>query len=84
MFAVAVGFVLVILFYKGKSLIPCIIFHSVNNALSAVSDEEASARFFGGAEKEMYVSVAISVVLCAVYGVAMWKTLKTNTQEYQK
>lgn len=34
-FAVLVGFVLVLIFYHGKSLIPCIVFHSINNALSA-------------------------------------------------
>ena len=32
-FAVLVGFVLVLIFYYGKSLVPCIIFHSANNAL---------------------------------------------------
>ena len=31
-FAIAVGFTLVTLFYKGKSLIPCIVFHGINNA----------------------------------------------------
>ena len=30
-FAVLVGFVLVLIFYHGKSLIPCILFHSANN-----------------------------------------------------
>lgn len=34
-FAVLVGFVLVLIFYHGKSLIPCILFHSANNALGA-------------------------------------------------
>ena len=32
-FAVAVGFALVELFWRGGSLIPCIVFHSANNAL---------------------------------------------------
>ncbi|WP_022766777.1 CPBP family intramembrane glutamic endopeptidase [Butyrivibrio sp. XPD2006] len=36
-FAVMVGFVLVIIFYYGKSLVPCILFHSVNNALKVFS-----------------------------------------------
>ena len=34
-FAVLVGFVLVLIFHFGGSLIPCIIFHAANNALSA-------------------------------------------------
>ena len=36
-FAVLVGFVLVLIFYHGKSLIPCILFHSANNALNVFS-----------------------------------------------
>lgn len=36
LFAIAVGFTLVILFYKGKSLIPCIIFHGLNHSLSVI------------------------------------------------
>lgn len=38
-FAVMVGFVLVIIFHRGGSLIPCILFHSVNNALFAFARE---------------------------------------------
>ena len=36
-FAVLVGFVLVIIFYHGKSIVPCILFHSANNALKVFS-----------------------------------------------
>ena len=35
--AVLLGFVLVLIFYYGKSLIPCILFHSANNALKVFS-----------------------------------------------
>lgn len=38
-FAVLVGFVLVTVFYRGGSLIPCIVFHSVNNAIGAFGAE---------------------------------------------
>ena len=38
-FAVMVGFVLVLIFWRGGSLIPCILFHSVNNALGAFEAE---------------------------------------------
>lgn len=38
-FAILVGFVLVLIFYYGGSLIPCIVFHSVNNALGAFEAE---------------------------------------------
>ena len=74
-FAVAVGFMLVTLVYKGKSLMPCIIFHGINNALSAISDEEASLRIFGTAEKELWISVSIAIVIAVVYSIAMWKNL---------
>jgi membrane protease YdiL (CAAX protease family) len=35
--AVLLGFVLVLIFYYGNSLIPCILFHSANNALQVFS-----------------------------------------------
>lgn len=38
-FACMVGLVLVLIFYYGGSLIPCILFHSINNALSAFEAE---------------------------------------------
>ncbi len=77
-FAIAVGFVLVTLFYKGKSLIPCIVFHSINNALSAISDEEASLKVFGTAEKELYISVGISIIICVIYLAALWHNFRST------
>jgi len=38
-FAVLVGFVLVLIFYHGESLIPCILFHSANNAFKVFTAE---------------------------------------------
>lgn len=38
-YAIAIGFLFTILFYKGKSLWPCIITHSVINSLSVISVE---------------------------------------------
>ena len=35
-YAVSIGYMLVIIFYKNKSLIPCIIFHGVFNSLSII------------------------------------------------
>ena len=77
-FATAVGFMLVTLFYKGKSLMPCIIFHGINNACSAVSDEEASLGFFGSAEREMLFSLVFSLVICVIYSLALWKSLNAE------
>lgn len=77
-FAIAVGFTLVTLFYKGKSLIPCIVFHGINNACSAISDEAASLRVFGSEERELYISVTIACILSVIYSIAMWKKLKVK------
>lgn len=38
-YAISTGFLFVILFYKGKSLLPCIITHSLFNALSLFTNE---------------------------------------------
>ena len=38
-FAILIGFVLVLIFYHGGSLYPCILFHAVNNALGAFEVE---------------------------------------------
>lgn len=38
-YAIAVGFLFVVLFYRGKSLIPCILAHSINNALSTFANK---------------------------------------------
>ena len=38
-YAVAIGFTFVMIFYKTKSLIPCILTHSIFNSLSAFSNE---------------------------------------------
>ena len=75
-FAIVVGFTLVTLFYKGKSLLPCIIFHGINNACSAISNDDASLKVFGSVERELYISVSIAVVLLTIYCIAMWKEFK--------
>ncbi len=56
-FAVLVGFVLVLIFYFGGSLIPCIVFHSVNNALKA---------FQGGGVLDPKLETALNWVLIVV------------------
>ena len=61
-FAVLVGFVLVLIFYYGGSLVPCILFHSVNNALSAF---EAQGTM--NPQLEMALNVALIVVALGGY-----------------
>jgi membrane protease YdiL (CAAX protease family) len=41
MYAIAVGFAFVMVFYRTKSLVPCIITHSIFNGLSAFANEAA-------------------------------------------
>ena len=81
-FAVAVGFALVSIFYKGKSLLPCIIFHALNNSLSAFekTNEEVAARFSISAGQFEMMFVGVFVVLLAVYAWAMMKNLEVSKE----
>lgn len=70
-FAVLVGLVLVLIFYHGKSLIPCILFHSVNNALTA----------FGAPSKlrpevERTLNLALIVVVLGGYAFYLVRTFR--------
>ena len=68
-FAVAVGFLFVTLYYRGGSLLPCIIAHSVNNSLGTFSN---------GAEyaPEQLISHLVSMIAIAVsYTLILTKTL---------
>lgn len=67
-FAVLVGFVLVTVFYRGGSLIPCIVFHSVNNAIGAFGAEgQLDAR------TEMIVNLILIVVVLGGYLLYLYK-----------
>lgn len=70
-FAVAVGFALVILFYRGKSILPCVIFHGLNNALSAfeMSNEQAASALSVDVSKFELIVVAFLVVVLVVYSI---------------
>ena len=61
-FAIAAGFCFTIIFYKGKSLLPCIITHGINNSLGIF-----------GAEGSQAFSIIVAVVLCVVLvGYTLW------------
>ncbi len=68
-FAVLVGLVLVLIFYYGKSLLPCILFHSANNALSAFSAESSLSPL-----TEMIVNLALIVVVLGGYVLFLVRT----------
>lgn len=67
-YAVAFGFLFVILFYRGKSLLPCILTHGLLNALSA----------FGIEQKTNMAIIGVSVILtftAIAYTFVLLKTL---------
>ena len=61
-FAILVGFVLVLIFCRGKSLIPCILFHSANNAFKVFSAEGDLSP-----QTEMILNLAVIVVVLGGY-----------------
>ena len=61
-FAVLVGFVLVLIFYHGGSLIPCIVFHSANNSLKVFCTEGNLSP-----KTEMLLNLALIVVVLGGY-----------------
>ena len=67
--AVACGFLFVIMFWRGGSLIPCIIAHAVNNAVSVFANEAALT-----AERRILLSV-INIVIVSGYALILLKTL---------
>ena len=76
LFAVIVGFALVILFHKGKSLVPCIVFHGIFNALSVITNDEALYNALGGPVSTAVILVAASAVLLGGYSLWNLKRLK--------
>jgi len=75
-FAVFVGFALVILFHKGKSLVPCIFFHGVFNTLSIIANDEALYSALGGPVRTTVIMIAASAILLGGYSVWNWNHLE--------
>ena len=74
-YAIAIGFLFTIMFYKSKSLIPCIIVHAVFNSLS----------IFGVENSSMTLDIITAVFLCVVsIGYALWILKKTKTIKIEK
>lgn len=71
-YAMAVGFLFVIMFYKGGSLIACIITHSLVNALSVFQNTQAINSL-----TEILISIAI-IAVSITYSLILLKTLKNN------
>ena len=62
-YAMAAGFLFVELFYRGRSLIPCILAHSINNALSTFANEAIIT------DIERILSSAILCILSVAYSI---------------
>ncbi|MDE6221396.1 MAG: CPBP family intramembrane metalloprotease [Lachnospiraceae bacterium] len=67
--AIAIGFLFVILFYRGGSLLPCIITHAAINTISAFANETGLTM-----ERRM-VSSLILIAIIVVYTAILTKTL---------
>lgn len=74
-FAIAVGFLFVILFYRGGSLLPCIITHSLINSASTFVNEAVIT-----IEKHV-VHILIMIVITVTYTLVFTKTLPENNKK---
>ena len=66
-YAISIGYLFVIIFYKSKSLIPCIITHCLVNSLSIFNVENGIS---------LYVSSIFLIVVPLLYAVYINKTIK--------
>ncbi|MBE7043852.1 MAG: CPBP family intramembrane metalloprotease [Ruminococcaceae bacterium] len=66
-YAMSIGYLFVIIFYKSKSIVPCIIAHSVNNALSIFCIENVLT---------LYVAPVFLIIVPLVYAMYINKTIK--------
>lgn len=67
--ATATGFLFVILFYRGRSLLPCILAHAGINMTAAFADEA------GMAGEKLLIRSLIAFAVAAAYGLALTRTL---------
>lgn len=68
-FAVAVGFLLVTIFYRGGSLLPCILVHSAINTLGTFSNDA------GLTVETQLLHLAILIVITVAYTLILTRTL---------
>ena len=68
-YAIAIGFLFVIIFYRGGTLWPCIITHSVVNALSVFADES------GMTAQIQIITAVILTIIPLIYVIILNKTL---------
>lgn len=66
-FAVSVGFALVLVLLKGGGLWPCVAFHMVNNALGIFENVAAQMALFGSEQAAMMMTLGVGVALAVGY-----------------
>ena len=77
-FAIAVGFLLVTIFYRGGSLLPCIAVHSAINTLSTFANDT-------NLTTEMHLlHLAVLIVITAAYTLILTRTLPKKQREHTK
>lgn len=74
-FAIAVGFLLVTLYYRGGSLFPCIIVHSAINTLGTFANDADLTT------ETQLIHLTILIVITVVYTLILTKTLPQNRRE---
>lgn len=74
-FAIAVGFLFVTIFYRGKSLFPCIIVHSAINTLSIFANKTDITM-----EKHL-IHIFILIFITIAYNLILTRTLPKNQWE---
>ena len=75
-YSIAIGFLFVILFYKGKSLLPCIITHSLFNAFSLFTNNSAMT-----ITAEIIITI-VMIIIPVIYSIILLRTLpKEQVQE---
>lgn len=73
-YAVAVGFMLVVILLRTGSIIPCIVFHSLNNMLTGFADGHIMRDIFGSRAGDM-ILLCVGLVVASGYTVYLWKAL---------
>ena len=66
-YAVAVGFLLVFIFIRTGSLVPCIVFHSLNNVLSGFGSAQLLTDIAGSEQGGQMLNICIRIALAVLY-----------------
>ena len=74
-FAIAVGFLLVTIFYRGGSLLPCILVHSAINTLSTFSND------INVPMERQLAQISIMILITVAYTLILTKALPKNTND---